>query len=250
MTSTHFRTAALLLAGLALTAAPSYAQRNNRREGGDRGARQSVERAQPRGRTDSRPTAAAPRQVQPRQVQPSQVQPRQVPQRQVQPRVEQPRAGQLYSAPSNRSNRPAYRYNGPAYRASPNRSYGYGYRPYTRSYVLPYGWRPYGYRPGWNLNLYFGPAYGYGYPGGYGYYSILPGQLYGSLRIVDAPRDAQVFVDGYYAGIVDDYDGVFQHLNLEAGPHHIEVELAGYPPIAFDVQIEPGRTITYHANPY
>jgi hypothetical protein len=121
--------------------------------------------------------------------------------------------------------------------------------------VIPYGYRPHGYRRGWNLNLYFGRpyrAYGYpayGYPSaGYGYYSIAPGLAYGAVRIVDAPRDAQVFVDGYYAGVVDDYDGVFQHLNLEAGSHHLEIELPGYPPIAFDVLVEPGRTITYRAN--
>jgi hypothetical protein len=74
--------------------------------------------------------------------------------------------------------------------------------------------------------------------------------VYGALRIVDAPRDAQVFVDGYYAGMVDDYDGVFQHLNLEAGPHHIEIEVPGYPPIAFEVRIQPGHTTTYRAGLY
>jgi hypothetical protein len=121
--------------------------------------------------------------------------------------------------------------------------------------VLPYGYRPYGYRPGWSLNFYFGRPYSvYNYPAydypsaGYGYYSLAPGRAYGAVRIVDAPPDAQVFVDGYYAGVVDDYDGVFQHLNLEAGPHHIEIEEQGYPPIAFDVRVEPGRTITYRAN--
>ena len=124
--------------------------------------------------------------------------------------------------------------------------------------MLPYGYRPYGYRPGWSLNLYFGRPYSYaygspryGYPAaGYGYYSIVPGRAYGAVRIVDAPPDAHVFVDGYYAGVVDDYDGVFQHLNLEAGPHHFEIEEQGYPPIAFDVLVEPGRTITYRANIY
>jgi hypothetical protein len=119
--------------------------------------------------------------------------------------------------------------------------------------VTPYGYRPYGYRRGWSLNLYFGRPYAaYGYPAypytsDYGYYSVVPGRPYGALRIVDAPRDARVFVDGYYAGVVDDYDGVFQHLNLEVGPHHIEIEAAGYPPVAFDVRIDPGRTVTYSA---
>jgi hypothetical protein len=119
-----------------------------------------------------------------------------------------------------------------------------------RAYVTPYGYRPYGYRQGWNANLYFGRPYRSGVYGGptYGYYALQPGFAYGSLRIVDAPRDAQVFVDGYYAGVVDDYDGIFQHLNLEGGPHHIEIEIdPDAPLIEFDVRIIPGDTVTYRA---
>lgn len=84
-------------------------------------------------------------------------------------------------------------------------------------------------------------------PPAYGYYALAPGFAYGSLRIVGAPRDARVFVDGYYAGVVDEYDGVFQRLNLEVGPHRIEIEVPGYPSQVFDVRIEPGRTLTYRA---
>jgi hypothetical protein len=130
----------------------------------------------------------------------------------------------------------------------------YRYRAYPRrSYVVPYGYRPYGYRPGWSLNMYFGRPYvgGYYTDRSYGYYSLPSGFAYGSLRIVDAPRDARVYVDGYYAGVVDDYDGVFQHLNLEPGAHHIEIEIdPGVEPIAFDVRIEPGETVTFHARDY
>lgn len=55
-------------------------------------------------------------------------------------------------------------------------------------------------------------GYGYGYPG-YGY-SLAAG-AYGEIRIQGAPKDAHVYVDGYYAGIVDDFDGTFQRLNVE-----------------------------------
>jgi len=44
---------------------------------------------------------------------------------------------------------------------------------------------------------------------------------------------------------VDDFDGVFQHLRIEAGPHHIEVRADGYEPLELDVQIQRGRQITY-----
>ena len=116
--------------------------------------------------------------------------------------------------------------------------------------VVPY--RPYVYRPRLGYNAYYGS--GGVYPYGYtprGYYDPIPGRLYGGLRITDAPHEAQVFADGYYVGIVDDFDGVFQHLNLEAGPHRIEVRLPGYDDdIVFDVVIQPGRTVTYRADWY
>ena len=75
-----------------------------------------------------------------------------------------------------------------------------------------------------------------------------PGRAYGGVRIQGAARDAQVYVDGYYAGVVDDFDGTFQHLNLEPGAHRIEIRGQNAPPIAFDVNVRPGETITYRAD--
>ena len=60
-------------------------------------------------------------------------------------------------------------------------------------------------------------------------------------------RDAQVFVDGYYAGIVDDFDGILQSLRLESGGYHIELRLPGYESETFDVYVAPGRKVTYRA---
>ncbi len=42
------------------------------------------------------------------------------------------------------------------------------------------------------------------------------------------PKEAEVFVDGFYAGIVDDFDGTFQRLNVPPGEHEIELWLEGY----------------------
>ena len=99
-----------------------------------------------------------------------------------------------------------------------------------------------------------GYSYGYGYPA-YGYpygYAAPPagyvGAAYGGVRIQGAPRDAQVFADGSYVGIVDDFDGTLQHLNLPAGAHEIEIRIQGRPPIGVDVNVRPGQTTTYHAN--
>ena len=59
------------------------------------------------------------------------------------------------------------------------------------------------------------------------------------------PRQASVYVDGYYAGVVDEFDGVFQRLHIEPGPHRIEVQADGYEPLVFEIRIQPDRTITY-----
>jgi PEGA domain-containing protein len=129
--------------------------------------------------------------------------------------------------------------------------FGYPYR-YGYPYAYPYPYPYYGY--GYGYGAYYGyGSYGYGYaPYGYSlpppaYVSAAPGYAYGGVRIQDAPENAQVFVDGYYMGVVDDFDGPTQHLNLTAGPHQIEIRAAGLQPIAFDVNVQAGRTITYRA---
>lgn len=111
-----------------------------------------------------------------------------------------------------------------------------GYYPFYSPYYSPWGF--YG---AW------GYPYGYGfYPYG-GYYDNDVARGVGGVRIVDAPKDAQVYADGYYAGTVDDFDSAFQHLTLEAGAHTVEIREQGRPPISFQVNIVPGETITYHA---
>jgi hypothetical protein len=114
--------------------------------------------------------------------------------------------------------------------------------------VVPYRY----YAPRYRGGLYYGrpfvgPGYSYGYAAP-GYFVPVPGRRYGGVRIDLPQRDAQVYVGGYYVGSVDDFDGVFQQLNLEPGPHRIEIRAPGYEPIAFDVRVEPGRTITYRAS--
>ena len=70
----------------------------------------------------------------------------------------------------------------------------------------------------------------------------------GELRLKVDPRDAQVFIDGYYAGRVDDFDGVFQSLRLEEGEYQVEIVSPGYQPLAFDVRIFPGEKTTYEGD--
>jgi hypothetical protein len=108
----------------------------------------------------------------------------------------------------------------------PRRYYPYGFGAFGIGYYYydPYVWYPH--------HHYRFTGYGYGYPTG-------------ELRLDVSPKHAEVYVDGYFAGIVDDFDGIFQALRLEEGPYRIEIVAPGYEPIEFDVRIQPGRKITY-----
>ncbi len=97
---------------------------------------------------------------------------------------------------------------------------------------------------------------GYGWIGYYGdYYDpwlyppdpvvAAPPREDGAMRLKVKPREASVFIDGYFAGVVDDFDGVFQRLRLEPGPHRIEIGADAYETLTFDVQVQPDQTITY-----
>ena len=56
------------------------------------------------------------------------------------------------------------------------------------------------------------------------------------------PSDAEVYVDGYYAGIVDDFDGTFQRLRVEPGEHEIEVYQEGFRTFRQKVYLTPDNT--------
>jgi hypothetical protein len=117
------------------------------------------------------------------------------------------------------------------------------YYPY---YPLSYGlfWDPWwGYASGWGSGWGWGSAYVGGYGGGA--YQGPAYQVYGGLRLKMKPKEAEVFVDGYFAGIVDDFDGAFQQLNLDVGPHRIEVRHPGHEPLAFEIRTQPDEKITY-----
>ena len=152
-------------------------------------------------------------------------------------------------------------------RIAPRIVTAYPYRPYYRPYYYPYrpgysvglysGYTSYGYYPvpydyPYNYTYFdsYGPYYGssrYSYVPPPAYVRASPGYAYGGLKIQGAPSDAQVFVDGYYSGIVNDFDGAFQHMNLQAGAHRVELRVPGMEPVTFDVKVAPGQTITYHA---
>ena len=172
----YTRIAGLVIAAVTLTTTPALAQRN-RRDGGGGDRRERSQRAVPR--ESQRPRGG---------------------------RSTRRSGATAIGAPTSFPAGPTFTTTGPMHigrhtDTAPTATGPAGTWAFTSALPIP----AYGY-----------PGYGYGPSAGYGYYSLVPGRAYGAVRIVDAPRDAQVLVDGYYAGVVDDYDGVFQHLNLEA----------------------------------
>ena len=163
---------------------------------------------------------------------------------------------------------------GPGY-PSGGRYYGGGY--YRPAYYRPYYYRPYFYSPyfysPFYTSFYFGVGYGYpyfgfgwGYPY-YGYYgnpyfsaaygypygpypSAYPYPAYGyygwsSARIEVKPREAQVYIDGNYVGIVDQFDGVFQRLDVPPGEHDLTLYMPGYHSYTERTLFRPGEGYHY-----
>ena len=99
-------------------------------------------------------------------------------------------------------------------------------------YYSPFYWSPFFYSP-------WGP-WGYGYwPPPY-YYGVY--RYASEVRVMAAPREAEVFVDGYLVGTVDDFDGWSQRLRVEPGEHDIELYLDGYRSVKHRMLLRPGET--------
>jgi PEGA domain len=75
----------------------------------------------------------------------------------------------------------------------------------------------------------------------------LEGAPAGGVQLDIDPRGAQVYVDGAYVGVVEDFSGYFRHLDLAAGPHSIAIVASDYEPLILDLIITPGRTVTHRA---
>ena len=67
-----------------------------------------------------------------------------------------------------------------------------------------------------------------------------------SLRVLVDPAEARVYVDGYYAGVVDDFDGLLQRLHVAPGRHEITLKLEGYKAHRMRVYVGPDATLKLH----
>jgi len=132
------------------------------------------------------------------------------------------------------------------------------YRPYYRPYYYrpiyysPFYYDPFFYNPYWSWGVGF--SFGYGYP--YWPYYYGPGPYYygaypyyghydptGAARLQVTPRDAEVYVDGNFAGVVDDYDGVLQRLRVLQGEHELQFYREGYKTVSQRVLFRRDSTL-------
>jgi hypothetical protein len=94
---------------------------------------------------------------------------------------------------------------------------------------------PYFYNPWFYSSFWWYPPYGYGYP----YYY---GAVGANIRIQVQPKSAEVYVDGNLAGIVDQFDGMFQNLVVEPGGHEITIYADGYHSIVKPLYLSVGTS--------
>ena len=227
-------------------AAPPRAEAAPPRTGGRRDAGRSrgegeVQRAVPRNEAVPRSEAQAPRGDRPSVVDPR-----------VAPRSGSDRRGGYERRDGYRSYDNSRRYdNRSRYSYAPR--FGYGSRPYYRPYVF----RP-RFSIGFGIFSGYPVPYSYSYPypiSVFGYRApvapviIGPGSpLYGGISLEITPYDADVWVDGTWAGRVEDFDGTSQPLTLVPGTHRIELQAPGYAPLVMDVAVQPGQVIPYRGD--
>jgi hypothetical protein len=82
--------------------------------------------------------------------------------------------------------------------------------------------------------------------GGYPYPAYRYAARDSAVRFDVKPHETAVYLDGFYAGIVDDYDGVFQRLYTAPGGHEITLYLEGYRTYSERVYLSPDNTFKMH----
>jgi hypothetical protein len=135
-------------------------------------------------------------------------------------------------------------------------AYRGGYYPYygRRYYGYPYAYGWYGYPSfyaGWGWGL------GWGWP--YAAYRAYPSYPYAvggydasaSLRLDVTPKEAEVYVDGYLVGTVDDFDGTFQRLRVPPGAHELTLYRDGFTTVHQSLRLASGSTfkVSYTMQP-
>lgn len=70
----------------------------------------------------------------------------------------------------------------------------------------------------------------------------------GGMMLLTLPTQALVFVDGYYAGLAEEFGSQGRLLEMDAGPHRVEIRAPGYETLAFSVMISPNDVVRYRGD--
>jgi PEGA domain len=144
----------------------------------------------------------------------------------------------------------AFPYFGYGYGYSYPYRYGYGYPyPYT-SYPYPYAYSGSSYPyPDYRPSAYPSSSYpSSAPPAAQGSIGVGPGTPQGSSGGISfdiTPNNAQVYVEGQYAGLVSAFSPTSQPLTLAPGRHHVEIRLVGYQTMTFETEVTPGQVVPY-----
>jgi hypothetical protein len=60
------------------------------------------------------------------------------------------------------------------------------------------------------------------------------------IRTDISPKEAQLYVDGYFRGTASDFDGLFKRLRIAPGPHELVIYLKGYRTVRQSLDLQPG----------
>jgi hypothetical protein len=96
--------------------------------------------------------------------------------------------------------------------------------------------------------FYYGSPWGPYFPyGGYPYAdNLYVGQPTADVSVQVTPKQAEVYVDGYFAGVAGDLGGVFKRLHATPGGHAITMHLEGYRTVTENVYLAPDSTFKLH----
>ena len=86
------------------------------------------------------------------------------------------------------------------------------------------------------------PLWGYPYAA-YPYaYDGYPFASSSNVKTEVTPKATEVYVDGYYAGVADDFDGAFTRLHTSPGGHAVTLRLDGYRTVTQNIYVRPDST--------
>jgi len=71
-----------------------------------------------------------------------------------------------------------------------------------------------------------------------------PAKTTGEIRVKANVRTARIYIDDALVGIVDEFDGLKNHLELDGGRHTLELRAEGYESVMKEINVEVGKTLT------